>query len=161
MLLYPTNHSFRVQEDGTKHWVFQGNPSIPDWQWKDGNKGVYFFDKDGMLTGRVNASVVSDFPIYKGPECLSRPDWDDLLICPYRYIKVRVGTDRLGRDRQTDRQSQRETERDRKRQRQTEHTERQKQRQTDRQTETQRETETETDRQTEASALQLTVIIST
>ena len=150
-----------MQEDGTKHWVFQGNPSIPDWQWKDGNKGVYFFDKDGMLTGRVNASVVSDFPIYKGPECLSRPDWGDLLICPYRYIKVRVGTDRLGRDRQTDRQSQRETERDRKRQRQTEHTERQKQRQTDRQTETQRETETETDRQTEASALQLTVIIST
>ena len=104
-----------MQEDGTKHWVFHGNPSIPDWQWKDGNKGVYFFDKDGMLTGTVNASVVSDLPIYKGPECLLRPDWGDLLICPYRYVKVRVGTDRLGRER--DRQT--ETDRDRDRQRQT------------------------------------------
>ena len=148
-----------MQEDGTKHWVFHGNPSIPDWQWKDGNKAVYFFDKDGMLTGRVNASVVSDFPIYKGPECLSRPDWGDLLICPYRYVKVRVGTDRLGRDRQTET----ETERDRKRQRHPDRdreteTERQNQRQTDRQT---TDTETEIDRQTEASTLQLTVIIST
>ena len=104
-----------MQEDGTKHWVFHGNPSIPDWQWKDGNKGVYFFDKDGILTGTVNASVVSDLPIYKGPECLLRPDWGDLLICPYRYVKVRVGTDRLGRER--DRQT--ETDRDRDRQRQT------------------------------------------
>ena len=100
-----------MQEDGTKHWVFHGNPSIPDWQWKDGNKAVYFMDKDGMLTGTVNASVVSDFPIYKGPECLSRPDWGDLLICPYRYVKVRV-RDRPFGERETDRDGERETDTD-------------------------------------------------
>ena len=78
-----------MQEDGTKHWVFQGQPFIPDWPWKDGNKAVYFRDKDGMLTGTVDAAVVPNFPLYKGPECLVRPDWGDLMICPYRYIKVR------------------------------------------------------------------------
>ena len=128
-----------MQEDGTKHWVFHGNPSIPDWQWKDGNKGVYFFDKDGMLTGRVNASVVSDFPIYKGPECLSRPDWGDLLICPYRYVKVRVG-DRPFGGRETDRQTDRQTETERHRETETD-------RQKDRQTETDRQTDRKTDRE--------------
>ena len=75
--------------------MFHGKPSIPDWPWKDGDKAIYFRDKDGVLTGTVNASVMPDFPLYKGPECLSRPDWGDLLVCPYRYIKVR-GFLRLG-----------------------------------------------------------------
>jgi hypothetical protein len=71
--------------------VWQGHWSLPDWPWKDGNPAVYFYDKDGKLTGRVNASVVPNYPLYKGPECLVKPDWGDLMVCPYRYVKVREG----------------------------------------------------------------------
>ena len=71
-----------------KHWVFQGNSSVSGWQTRDGTKAVFFRDKDGLLTGTVNASVVPDFPLYKGPQCLDRPDWGNMMVCPYRYVKV-------------------------------------------------------------------------
>ncbi|KAK7098321.1 cell surface hyaluronidase CEMIP2-like isoform X2 [Littorina saxatilis] len=88
---YVENNLFGYcDNDDGKHWVFHGADNTGGWAWKDGNRMQYFFDKDGKLTGTVNASVVNDIPLYKGPECLERHDWGDLLVCPYRYVKLEL-----------------------------------------------------------------------
>lgn len=95
---YPTMTSSYVAQnsfgfcdnvDGHHH-VFQGHWSLIDWPWKDGNLMVFFSDKDGKLTGGVNSSVVPDIQLYKGPECLEKPDWGSLMVCPYRYVKLEL-----------------------------------------------------------------------
>ena len=70
--------------------MFQGRNGTFDWTWKDGNKAVFFVDRDGTLTGMKKAAVVPNFPLYDGPLCQKRSDWGNMLVCPYRYIKVSI-----------------------------------------------------------------------
>ncbi|KAK7484790.1 hypothetical protein BaRGS_00023964, partial [Batillaria attramentaria] len=94
---YPTMTSSYVQGlkfgfcDGVdnQHWVFHGNSSTTGWKEKDGSLAAYVRDADGSLTGSPNAALVRDFPIYKGDECVDRPDWG-MSVCPYRYIKMEI-----------------------------------------------------------------------
>ncbi|KAL8563717.1 hypothetical protein ACOMHN_063485 [Nucella lapillus] len=92
---YAVNNSFGFCDNtDDRHWVFQGADSTADWAWKDGNRAVFLRDRDGHLTGTVNASIVPNYELYSGDECLLRPDWGDLQVCPYRYIKLEL----LGND---------------------------------------------------------------
>ncbi|KAK7481482.1 hypothetical protein BaRGS_00027244, partial [Batillaria attramentaria] len=75
--------------EGDSHWVFHGNASTYGWEEKDGNLAAFVRDMDGSLTGSPGSALVRNFPLYKGDECLDRPDWG-MSVCPYRYIKVSV-----------------------------------------------------------------------
>ncbi|XP_076450351.1 cell surface hyaluronidase-like isoform X2 [Babylonia areolata] len=97
--LYPTMTStysagntfgFCDNENNASHWVFQGDQTIPDWDLLDGNKLAFLRDKDGSLTGTVNASIVTNLPMMSGDQCQIRQDWGNLMVCPYRYVQMHV-----------------------------------------------------------------------
>ena len=68
--------------------MFFGDSSLYDWEDTDGTKAAHNRDVDGSLTGTPDTYIVRNRPFFTGPECLARPDWGDLSVCPYRYIKV-------------------------------------------------------------------------
>ena len=42
------------------------------------------FDWDGTITGHPQWTVVRDQPFYSSSQCLPRPHWGNMTICPHR-----------------------------------------------------------------------------